>query len=143
VACGGLHNAVVTEYGQVYTWGCDDDGSLGRKGDESVPFLVDKLKDVCVINIACGDGQTIAVSSSGDVYGWGCYKDKEGKKWFNPSSDGGPIRRAQDTPMLIQGVSGVLDIACGSSFNVARCKNGAVYSWGIGTSSCRLHFMHN
>ena len=37
VSCGGLHNAIVTENGQVYTWGCSDDGSLGRQGDEAVP----------------------------------------------------------------------------------------------------------
>ena len=30
VACGGLHNAVTTHDGQVFTWGCADDGSLGR-----------------------------------------------------------------------------------------------------------------
>lgn len=30
IACGGLHNAVFTEDGLVYTWGCADDGSLGR-----------------------------------------------------------------------------------------------------------------
>jgi alpha-tubulin suppressor-like RCC1 family protein len=30
IACGGIHNAVYTESGQVYTWGCSDDGSLGR-----------------------------------------------------------------------------------------------------------------
>ena len=30
IACGGLHNAVFTEEGHVYTWGCGDDGSLGR-----------------------------------------------------------------------------------------------------------------
>lgn len=30
VACGGLHNAIVTADGMVHTWGCSDDGSLGR-----------------------------------------------------------------------------------------------------------------
>jgi len=30
VACGGLHNAIVTADGLVFTWGCSDDGSLGR-----------------------------------------------------------------------------------------------------------------
>ena len=29
IACGGLHNAVYTDQGRVYTWGCADDGSLG------------------------------------------------------------------------------------------------------------------
>jgi alpha-tubulin suppressor-like RCC1 family protein len=38
-----LHNAVVTECGAVYTWGCSDDGSLGRTGDESIPLKVEGL----------------------------------------------------------------------------------------------------
>ena len=32
ISCGGLHNAVYTDKGEVYTWGCSDDGSLGRIG---------------------------------------------------------------------------------------------------------------
>jgi regulator of chromosome condensation len=41
IACGGLHNAVFTDQGTVYTWGCADDGSLGRGGDENLPGLVE------------------------------------------------------------------------------------------------------
>ncbi len=41
IACGGIHNVVYTESGQVYTWGCNDDGSLGRAGEESMPLLVE------------------------------------------------------------------------------------------------------
>lgn len=43
IACGGIHNAIYTESGQVYTWGCSDDGSLGRVGDESIPLLVEVI----------------------------------------------------------------------------------------------------
>lgn len=46
IACGGLHNAVFTEQGQVYTWGCADDGSLGRGGDENLPALVEVRKPI-------------------------------------------------------------------------------------------------
>ena len=46
ISCGGLHNAVCTEDGLVYTWGCADDGSLGRVGDENQALLVDTLADV-------------------------------------------------------------------------------------------------
>lgn len=32
-----------------------------------------------------------------------------------------------------QGISShVIDIACGSAFNLARCSDGTVYSWGLG-----------
>jgi Regulator of chromosome condensation (RCC1) repeat len=30
VACGGMHSAALTEDGTAYTWGCNDDGALGR-----------------------------------------------------------------------------------------------------------------
>ena len=49
ISCGGIHNAVYTESGQVYTWGCSDDGSLGRVGEESVPILVDVSGDYCLL----------------------------------------------------------------------------------------------
>jgi alpha-tubulin suppressor-like RCC1 family protein len=46
------------------------------------------LANEIIIGVACGDAQTIAVSTKGEVWGWGCYKDKEGKKWFNPTPGG-------------------------------------------------------
>jgi len=50
ISCGGIHNAVYTESGQVYTWGCADDGSLGRIGEESVPLLVDVSDRIVVVD---------------------------------------------------------------------------------------------
>lgn len=41
IACGGIHNAAFSSTGQVYTWGCADDGALGRTGDENMPLLVE------------------------------------------------------------------------------------------------------
>jgi alpha-tubulin suppressor-like RCC1 family protein len=59
-----------------------------------------------VVGLACGDGQTIAVSTEGRIWGWGCYKDKEGKKWFNPETEAknpvDDIKKQQNTPLLIQ-----------------------------------------
>jgi regulator of chromosome condensation len=121
IACGGLHNAVCTEEGLVYTWGCGDDGSLGRYvthilahsltspltltlgriGDENFPILVEGLANETIIRVACGDGQTLAVSTTGDVWGWGTYKDKEGKTWFNPSADSTKIQKQQKEPIKI------------------------------------------
>jgi alpha-tubulin suppressor-like RCC1 family protein len=48
IACGGLHNAAVTVDGELYTWGANDEGALGRAtghkpGDEreELPGRVD------------------------------------------------------------------------------------------------------
>lgn len=44
IACGALHNVAVTSEGRVYTWGCNDDGAVGREGDEAVPMLVPDIR---------------------------------------------------------------------------------------------------
>lgn len=141
ISCGGLHNAVVTETGHVYTWGCSDDGSLGREGEEELPELVTYLADAgeSIIRVGCGDGQTVAVTTSGSVYAWGCFKDKEGKKWFSPDTSSGntsepekTIKRQQDVPMKVDGLQGVVDVTCSGVICLALLRDGSILSWGIG-----------
>jgi len=141
ISCGGLHNAVCTASGAVYTWGCNDDGSLGRVGTAHAVIRVTEggMENEIIIGVACGDGQTLCLSINGGVFGWGCYKDKEGKKFFNPSSSDSKakIKKQQDTPIAILGLPSstkVVDIACGSAHNLALCADGSVYSWGLGES---------
>lgn len=138
ISCGGLHNAVCTEDGLVYTWGCSDEGSLGRIGDENQAMLVQSLSDAgeTVISVACGDGQTFAVGASGNVWGWGCYKDKEGKMWFDPAA-GQDIKRRQPEPMKLtcfgkEAEYSAVEVSCGGVYNIVRCEDGRVLSWGLG-----------
>jgi len=49
----------------VYTWGCADDGSLGRAGEETLPQLVSAMAEETVVGVGCGDGQTIAITAKG------------------------------------------------------------------------------
>lgn len=41
VACGSIHSVVLTTDGRVFTFGCNDEGALGRKGIESIPIRVE------------------------------------------------------------------------------------------------------
>lgn len=41
IVCGGLHTVALTNMGQLFSWGCNDDGALGRDGPENTPLLVD------------------------------------------------------------------------------------------------------
>ena len=62
---------------QVYTWGCNDEGALGRKasdGEEYLPGLVDKLDDIRVVQVSAGDSHTAALASDGRVYCWGVFR---------------------------------------------------------------------
>ncbi len=161
ISCGGIHNALYTSSGRVYTWGCADDGSLGRVGDEGTPALVTGgvssnlsqgsnigLENVIVVGVACGDAQTMCITNTGHVWGWGCYKDKDGKQFFDlPSSIHRDqyssaharkiVKRKQSEPMELSffghdNKNMVIDIIPGSCYNIARCSTGEVYSWGTG-----------
>ena len=59
---------------QVFTWGCNDEGALGRDGDEYTPLPVVKLKDHVIRQVSAGDSHTAALTSSGCVYFWGVFR---------------------------------------------------------------------
>ncbi|CEG47261.1 FOG: RCC1 domain [Plasmopara halstedii] len=134
VACGGLHSAAITASGEVYTWGCDDDGALGRDGDENVPTKVGMFgpQDAIAIQVVGGDCHTAVVTLAGEVYTWGCYRDKEGKQWCDARSAKDAFKRKQTRPFLIKALDNIADVRCGSSFNLVRTNDGRVYSWGLG-----------
>jgi len=158
LACGGIHTIAVGADGRVWSWGCNDDGALGRpsglvdkerpelgsKGNENMPEIVagGGLQGEQVVHVSCGDCQTLVVTVDGNVYGWGCYKDREGKKWFDsslppsasPQEAVKTIKRQQDVPMKILALpeTMVADLCCGASFNAALLKDGRVLTWGLG-----------
>nr|CAB3265496.1 RCC1 domain-containing protein 1 [Phallusia mammillata] len=73
LSCGKDHQAIVTESGQVFTWGIGSRGQLGNGGLMTLesPTLVEALDGVRVIDICCGGWHTLALAESKDVYSWG------------------------------------------------------------------------
>ena len=60
--------------GAIYTWGCNDEGALGRSGPENVPLVVAGLK-VPVTDVSAGDSHCVAYNTdSNQMYFWGCYR---------------------------------------------------------------------
>eukprot|EP00560_Eucampia_antarctica_P004653 CAMPEP_0197836878 /NCGR_PEP_ID=MMETSP1437-20131217/30368_1 /TAXON_ID=49252 ORGANISM="Eucampia antarctica, Strain CCMP1452" /NCGR_SAMPLE_ID=MMETSP1437 /ASSEMBLY_ACC=CAM_ASM_001096 /LENGTH=599 /DNA_ID=CAMNT_0043443425 /DNA_START=12 /DNA_END=1811 /DNA_ORIENTATION=+ len=101
VACGGLHNLALTQSGNVYSFGCNDDGSVGvldSEGTAFEPVLVSKGKlglfhpdskiyNEPIMQVATGNCQSVALSIKGNIYFWGSYKDKEGKQFRDLTPD--------------------------------------------------------
>ena len=75
IACGGMHTVALASNGVLLSWGCNDDGALGREGAENTPLRVDGALNVPVDGIAVGDCHTIAYNTQANkVFYWGCYK---------------------------------------------------------------------
>ncbi|KAL3788286.1 hypothetical protein HJC23_002860 [Cyclotella cryptica] len=108
LALGGLHTLVLTERGEVYSFGCNDEGALGGivvdegfqpcKVEGFVPSAFGpngaglSSRDVVtfeererqvglanIVQIVAGETTSLALSEDGDVYMWGSYRDKEGR----------------------------------------------------------------
>ena len=84
---GEILNAYVCPppLGQVYTWGCNDEGVLGRaaeEGEEYAPGLVEKLGQANIVQVSAGDSHTAALAANGNVYCWGVFRVR--LDWLSP-----------------------------------------------------------
>ena len=64
IACGGMHTVALSNMGKVYTWGCNDEGALGREGPENQPLEVANTLRIPITNIAAGDCHSIAYNEN-------------------------------------------------------------------------------
>lgn len=69
IACGFKHVLALTNNGELYAWGSNDDGQLGHGSDvklELKPRLITSLAAVPIASIACGSFHSIVVTRSGE-----------------------------------------------------------------------------
>jgi len=67
IAIGSMHSVAITEDGEVYGWGRNEQGQLGDTGNNSVPepVLLTGTDGRNIIGASCGPSQTFAWSSGG------------------------------------------------------------------------------
>lgn len=70
-----MHTVALSNLGKVYTWGCNDEGALGREGPENQPLEVANTLKIPITNITAGDCHTIAYNEHlNQIYCWGLYR---------------------------------------------------------------------
>lgn len=80
VRAGGMHNLVLTLDGTVYSFGCNDEGALGRDssedGSEFEPHPIELPGKV--LKISTGDSHSASLLEDGRVFAWGSFRDSHG-----------------------------------------------------------------
>jgi len=80
VVAGGMHTVVLDNKGDVWTFGCNDEGSLGRVvGEEEECFIPGKVTlESKIVQISAGDSHSAALTEDGQVWIWGTFRDSSG-----------------------------------------------------------------
>ncbi|KAJ5935674.1 Ran exchange factor Prp20/Pim1 [Penicillium verhagenii] len=155
VAVGGMHCVALTHDNQIFTWGVNDQGSLGRdttwdggykdmdgnsdsdsededsglNPKESTPTGIPASafpEGTIFVQIAAADSASFALTDDGQVYGWGTFRSNDGILGFDAEN------RVQNTPILLPDLKKIKQLVCGSNHVLALNDKGAVFSWGSG-----------
>ena len=133
IAAGGEQSFALLSNGTVMAWGNNERGQLGIGSAKTVdtPTLVKNLSGVTAIS--AGRMFTMALLSNGTVEAWG---DDEHAELGNSavleeeSEKTEEVGLFSNTPVTVDGLSGVTAIAAGSSHALALLEDHTVVAWG-------------
>lgn len=127
IAAGGMHNVCLTKDGKVITFGCNDEGALGRdtseEGTETVPNFVNLPGKV--IQVSAGDSHSAALLSDGRVFAWGSFRDSHGTMGLT-------LKGNEKLPLEMLPSVTVVKIASGADHLILLDCHGRIYSCGCG-----------
>ncbi len=124
ISVGNSHSVGLTGSGEVYTWGHNDAGQLGREvkskdKNDGIPTKIDFSKKVIAIDAVYD--HTVILVEDGSVWGFGS----------NFTGQLGDETNENSTkPVRAKNLSGITKIATGDKFTLALNGNGEVYAWG-------------
>lgn len=124
VSAGKQHTLGLKAVGEVYSWGSNDRGQLGRnQGSQTQPGLVPGMTNGCMV--AVGFRHSLMLREDGTLRAWG--KNASGQL-----GDGTFQDRA--SPVVVIGLSAVAQVAAGGETSVAATEGGVVWAWGNNSS---------
>ncbi|CAN7988974.1 unnamed protein product, partial [Ixodes hexagonus] len=107
VVAGGMHSLFLTKTGTVYSFGCNDEGALGRRtsslSTEMTPGVVELPEPATAI--CAGDSHSAALTRSGSAFVWGNFRDSRGPMGLVAAdrSESKPVRIAKDIVEIVSG----------------------------------------
>ena len=125
VACGDYHSLVLSSQGNIYSFGCHENGRLGAGENHKYNFVkpqqVETFKEIFFVKIACSRHASFASDVNGVMYSWG-------------KGEGGVLGNGGEfdvwNPSPIQSISNIYSIAAGPDNVGCIDADGNGYLWG-------------
>jgi len=126
MATGGMHTVVITPTGIAYSWGCNDDGALGRsEGPDGLPGRVPLEQPID--GVALGGSHSIFYNTeTSAAYFCGLYRHAIRGKVDEAVK--APTQFGQGA--LSKGKRRLTKIVSGLNHTVALTSDGKVWAWG-------------
>ncbi|KAK7396145.1 hypothetical protein VNO78_16944 [Psophocarpus tetragonolobus] len=130
VAAANKHTAVVSDIGEVFTWGCNREGQLGYGTSNSAsnytPHVVESLKGKILTRVSAAKYHTIVLGSDGEVFTWG-HRLVTPKRVVVSRN----LKKSGNTPLKFhrQKRLNVVSIAAGMVHSMALTDDGALFYW--------------
>ena len=135
VVCGGSHSLILSEKGEMYSWGDCTNGELGQGKNLDVRFYVNSvtpkkieaLFGKNIVRISAGENHSIVIAKDEkgeeEIWSWGCNKDGQcGVGDFENRLAPGKVKKSWKGET--KGVS------CGKSHSLFLTKENEVYGCG-------------
>lgn len=125
ISAGGMHSLYLTDAGEVWSFGCNDEGALGRdtseEGSENTTIKVDL--PLPAIRITAGDSHSGFLLNDGRVLACGSFRDSHGTMGLN-------IKGKQQFPVEVVPGERFVDIKSGADHLVMLSNRGKVFTVG-------------
>jgi alpha-tubulin suppressor-like RCC1 family protein len=135
VSAGPEHSLVLTESGEVYSFGEGQYGSLGHGDEEQqlVPKLIEMMRGKKVVQVSAGGLHNLVLTERGEVYSFG--SGGHGKLGHGDEEN-------QTRPKLIESMEGkrATQISASSTASFIVTESGEVFSFGRG---CPIGFVRD
>eukprot|EP00958_Prasinococcus_capsulatus_P002961 scaffold266_cov391-Prasinococcus_capsulatus_cf.AAC.13 len=124
--CGGSHSLLLTDAGEVYSWGSNAFGQLGIPKELSreiaVPQLVPAFtNEDTVASVCAGFAHSMALTNAGMLYAFG----------DNSQGQLGIIKQnSVQIPTVVESAERFTAVVCGHSHTIA-IAGGKAYAWGL------------
>lgn len=105
ISIGNYHAAMLTNCGQVYTWGWGKMGQLGHGNTEDL-FEPRRVQITCAKQISCGTKFTIVLTKFGELHAFG--ENDQGQLGIGNF-------QAQNTPVKVKKIENGVHVGCGPS----------------------------